>query len=55
MARLYGGPLDVIRLADLGRAISELERPLLLHVDYINHKIVQKTLEEHASDVANRT
>lgn len=50
--RLYGGPLEMIRLADMKRDIPELERPLLIHVDYAQQLIVQKTLEEHTADIA---
>jgi hypothetical protein len=48
MARLYGGPMEVIRLAEFDAPISGLERPILVHVDYVNHKIERLTLEEHA-------
>ncbi len=48
MARLYGGPMEGIRLAEFKTPIPGLERPILVHVDYVNHKIERLTLEEHA-------
>ena len=51
MARLYGGPMESIRLAEMEMPIPGLESPIVVHVDYANHKIERLTLEEHASRV----
>lgn len=48
MARLYSGPMEGIRLAEFQVPIPGLERPRLVHVDYVNHKIERLTLEQHA-------
>lgn len=48
MARLYGGPMEGIRLAEFETPIPGLDRPILVHVDYVNHKIERLALEEHA-------
>jgi hypothetical protein len=48
MARLYGGTMEGIRLAEFATPIPGLDRPILVHVDYVNHKIERLTLEEHA-------
>lgn len=48
-ARLYGGPMEGIRLAEFAAPIPGLERPILVYVDYVNHKIERLTLEEHAA------
>jgi hypothetical protein len=48
MARLYGGPMESIRLAEMETPIAGLESPIVVHVDYANHKIERLTLEEHA-------
>ena len=45
MARLYGGPAEVIQLKE---PIAELRRPIVLLVDYVNHKIEQPAIEESA-------
>ena len=46
MARLYGGPAEVFLLAEFDGPIAELKRPVILLVDYINHKIERPTIEE---------
>jgi hypothetical protein len=51
LARLYGGPMDSIRLAEFDEPIVGLEHPIMVHVDYVNHVIEQLTLEEHASRI----
>ena len=33
---------------NLKTPIPGLERPILVHVDYVNHRIERLTLEEHA-------
>ncbi len=48
MARLYGGPMEGIRLAKFEAPIPGLEHPIIVHVDYVNHRIERLTLEEHA-------
>jgi hypothetical protein len=48
MARLYGDPMEGIRLAEFEAPIPGLERPILVHVDYVNHKIERLTLQQHA-------
>jgi hypothetical protein len=48
MARLYGGPMEGIRLAEFEAPIPGLEDHILIHVDYVNHKIDRLTLEQHA-------
>jgi hypothetical protein len=55
MARLYGGPMEGIRLAELETPIPGLESPIIVHVDYVNHKIERLTLEEHAIRVVAAT
>ncbi|MGO8844263.1 MAG: hypothetical protein ACLQFI_02735 [Methylocella sp.] len=49
--RLYGGPFEVYRLAEFDRAIAGLETPILVHVDYANHKIERLDLEGHVLKV----
>jgi len=51
MARLYGGPMEGLRLAEFDTPIPGLEKPILVHVDYVNHKIERLTLEEHATRI----
>jgi hypothetical protein len=51
VARLYGGPIERIRLAEFDTPIPGLEHPILIHVDYVNHKIERLTLEDHAGRV----
>lgn len=46
LARLYGGPAEVFLLAEFEGPIPELRRPIVLLVDYVNHKIEQPTIEE---------
>jgi hypothetical protein len=46
MARLYGGPAEVFLLAEFEGPIAELKRPIVLLVDYVNHKIERPTIEE---------
>jgi hypothetical protein len=48
MARLYGDPMEGIRLAEFEAPIPGLECPILVHVDYVNHKIERLTLQQHA-------
>jgi hypothetical protein len=48
MARLYGGPMEGVRLAEFAAPIPELENPIIIHVNYVNHKIERMSLEEHA-------
>jgi hypothetical protein len=40
--------MEGIRLTEFETPIPGLERPVLVHVDYDNHKIERLTLEEHA-------
>ncbi len=54
MARLYGGPAEVIQLAEFKDPIAELRRPIVLLVDYVNHKIEQPTIEEGAIESARK-
>ena len=52
--RLFPVALSVASLAealDVDRRVAPipgLERPILVHVDYVNHRIERLTLEEHA-------
>jgi hypothetical protein len=48
MARLYGGAMEAIRLAEFETPIPGLQRPIVVHVNYVNHRIERLTLEEHA-------
>ena len=40
--------MEGIRLAEFETPIPGLERPILVHIDYVNHKIEQLTLGQHA-------
>ncbi len=55
MARLYGGPAEVIQLAEFREPIPELRRPIVLLVDYVNHKIERPTIEESAIECARKS
>jgi hypothetical protein len=55
IARLYGGPMEGIRLAEMETPIPGLDSPIIVHVDYVNHKIERLTLEEHALRVVTAT
>jgi hypothetical protein len=48
LARLYEGPAEVFLLAEFDGPIPGLSRPIVLLVDYVNHKIEQPTIEESA-------
>ena len=52
MARLYGGPMEGIRLAEFRTPIQGLGSPILVHVDYVNHRIERLTLEQHVKRIA---
>lgn len=52
MARLYGGPMEGIRLAEFRAPIQGLESPILVHVDYVDHRIERLTLEQHTEWIA---
>jgi hypothetical protein len=54
MARLYGGPAEVFLLAEFEEPIPELRRPIVLLVDYVNHKIERPTIEESAIESARK-
>ena len=54
MARLYGGPAEVIQLAEFEEPIPGLGRPITILVDYVNHKIEQPTIEESAIEAARK-
>jgi hypothetical protein len=43
MARLYGGLAQAFRLADFEAPIPGLERPIMVLVDYVNHRIKHLT------------
>ena len=45
--RLYGGPLEAFRLAEFDGPIAGLETPIVIHVDYQNHRIERHDLEGH--------
>lgn len=38
--------MEVIRLAEFDDPISGLEKPIVVLVDYVNHKIERPTLED---------
>src|ERR1700730_4237211 len=54
MARLYGGPAEVFLLAEFEEPIPELRRPIVLLVDYVNHKIERPTIQESAIESARK-
>jgi hypothetical protein len=54
MARLYGGPAEVFLLAEFEGPIPELRRPIVLLVDYVNHKIERPTIEESEVESAKK-
>jgi len=54
MARLYGGPAEVFLLAEFEGPIAELKRPIVLLVDYVNHKIERPTIEESEIESARK-
>ena len=54
MARLYGGPVEVIQLAEFEGPIPELKRPIILLVNYVNHKIERPTIDESAVESARK-
>jgi hypothetical protein len=54
MARLYGGPAEVFLLAEFEKPIAGLKRPIILLVDYINHKIEQPTIDESEVESARK-
>lgn len=52
LARLYGGPAEVFLLAEFEGSVPGLRRPIVLLVDYVNHRIEQPTIEENAVESA---
>jgi hypothetical protein len=54
MARLYGGPAEVFLLTEFEGPIAELKRPIVLLVDYVNHKIERPTIEESKIESARK-
>jgi hypothetical protein len=54
MARLYGGPAEVIQLAEFKEPIPGLRRPIVLLVDYVNHKTERPTIEESVIESARK-
>jgi hypothetical protein len=44
----------VFQLAEFKEPIAELRRPIVLLVDYVNHKIEQPTIEESAIESARK-
>jgi hypothetical protein len=48
MARLCGGPIELIQLGEFEESIPELNRPIVLLVDYVNQR---PTVEERRSRV----
>jgi hypothetical protein len=52
LARLYGSPAEVFLLAEFDGPMPGLSRPIVLLVDYVNHKIEQPTIEESAVESA---
>lgn len=53
MARLYGGPLEVFRLAEFDAPIPGLTQPVIVHVDYVQNQIHRLSLEDHAAYLVN--
>jgi hypothetical protein len=49
MARLYGGRLEVFRLAEFDAPIPGLDKPIIIHVDYVRNQIHRLSLEDHAA------
>lgn len=47
LARLYGGPMEIIRLAEFDEPIPGLEQTIVVHVDYVDQVIKRQSLEEH--------
>jgi hypothetical protein len=45
----------VIQLAEFKEPIPELRRPIILLVDYVNHKIERQTIEESAIECASKS
>jgi hypothetical protein len=50
-ARLYGGPVETIRLAEFDEPIPGLEQPILIHVNYVDQKVERFSVEEHVAKV----
>jgi hypothetical protein len=55
MTRLYGGPADVIQLAEFSEPTPKLRRPIVLLVDYVNHMIEQPTIEQSEIESARKS
>ena len=49
MARLYGGPLEVFRLAEFDAPIAGVAEPIIIHVDYVLNQIHRLSLVDHAA------
>ena len=47
MIRLYGGPLEAFPLAEFDGPIAGLETPIVIHVDYQNHRVERLDVEGH--------
>jgi hypothetical protein len=54
VARLYGGPAEVIQLGKFDELIPQLKRPVVFLVNYVNHKIEQPTIDESAIEDAKK-
>jgi hypothetical protein len=52
LAQFYGGPWERFRLAEFAQPIDGLSLPIIVHVNYQNHRIERLTLEEHVTRAA---
>ena len=53
MIQLYNAAVECIKLAELSDAVDVLEKPIVVHVDYISNVIETLTLEEHLKATAD--
>jgi hypothetical protein len=48
LARLYGGPINAVRLAEFAGAVPKLSEPIVVVVNYDKHQIRRMSLQEYA-------